>query len=410
MKKNKNVIIISILLILNLYCLYLIDIDEFEIFGLGMNDIVLIVDVIVGLFFLYKLKDKPNPPFKLKWFIISFLAMALLSSIVANIIYDQNFFIGFRGQRYILAALFLYFPIAKCIHCKIISKEEIIQSIRIVGIIQLVLFITQYLFSFKGVFLAVQTAKRYGNIRFYFNPILLDLLLFIELNTIIKKGFKIKEVYVNIIVVLLIIFEIVVVQKYRLTFIGLALTSFIVLMKAISNKKIKYGIIIFSVVGAISFILFTNMGTDLYKGIVTGNIFKSVPVTQRLEGKKYYLDKLKDSPILGTGYPNFEKSKEAYEYSGRDQKYYLTDNGIVAFAFMYGLVGLAWVGILWYIFLRYGYKAIKENIIYFAFPLFFVLTSINELHWYWNYGPVVFMLFIVLFEAEVLNLRGKYGK
>lgn len=403
MKNNKKIIILSLMLSLNLYCLYLIDVDSFKIFGIAIKDYILLLDVLFGCYTLYRLKNRPDPKYKFKWFVFGYFIMSIVASISSLLIYKQPFLLGFRAQRFLLVSFALYFPLAKVMYYRLITKDDLIKVFTIVGLAQLFLFILNYFMSPNYSFLDVKSAKRYGDIRFYFNPILLDLLFFVELNNIVEKGFNIKKIYKHLIVMCLIIFEIIVVQKYRLTISGIMLVSFVVSLLSKASSSFKKSFILMALVFGVGFVLFTNMGSDIFNGIITGDIFTSKSAIARVNAQKYYLDKIVKYPITGTGFPNYDKSKAAYVFSGRSQNYYLSDNGLIAFTFMYGLIGTFGFLSLWFILLKNGFTYVKNNIIFFAFPLFLILTCFNELHWFWNYGHVVFILFIVLFEYTIME-------
>lgn len=384
---------------------YLINADYVKLFGLPMNDIALIIDIIICLIITLGIRNKKSPNYNFKFWCISFLFLVIFSSYQALSLYGQPFVYGFRAQRTLFVFLLLYFPLYKCYYNNIITKNDILNAIKTVVVVELILFIIQFFIADKILFLHVYIGQRYGDLRFYVNPLLFILLYIIELNDIINNKMSFKK----ILLMVLIIFEIVVVQKFRLTFIALYITTFLsVLFSKISfNKKMIFVSIV--IVFIFCFIFFTSMGKDLLNTILDSNITTSSTMSIRNEGKKYYLNFLKEHPILGAGYPNISSYAPAAEVTGKAYKFYLGDNGVFGFAFIYGIVGLSWLISLFFYFIKHGLNILKtnNNIIYIMFPIFLILTSINEIHWYWDIGPVIFAIFIILFNLEISKVEGE---
>ena len=107
-------------------------------------------------------------------------------------------------------------------------------------------------------------------------------------------------------------------------------------------------------------------------------------------------------PILGGGYPSNFYQPARYA-AGIDQLIYLYDNGIFGFMYIYGIIGLIWLVSLWAKILKDGSYIQKQysEMLFLLYPFFFIITCMNELHWYWEYGMVVFSLYLCAMEAKI---------
>ena len=245
--------------------------------------------------------------------------------------------------------------------------------------------------------MVVHTAKRYGDIRYYFDPILLDLFLIRNLNNFVNDKKKASSIFF----IILILFEVMVVQKYRLTSVALILTTVIGLFVGKTNVIKKMGYIFLAAIFSV-FMLNTRLVQDLISEVTVTN--KTYTYSIRETGRKLYLNTVHHHPILGGGYP---KTTRALIAAGAYNNIIFSDNGVFGFMYIYGGVGLIWYITLWISMLLKGFKIYKKkkNIIYLLFPMFFLMTCINELHWYWHHGFIIFILFLTLFEREIKELE-----
>ena len=85
---------------------------------------------------------------------------------------------------------------------------------------------------------------------------------------------------------------------------------------------------------------------------------------------------------------------------------YLVDNGVFGFIYIYGGVGIIWIAALWTKLIKMSRKVFEnKNITYFLlFYLFFIVTCINELHWYYDSGIGVFILSLCILDAKYNEL------
>lgn len=97
----------------------------------------------------------------------------------------------------------------------------------------------------------------------------------------------------------------------------------------------------------------------------------------------------------------------AYYGAGIDKNYFLVDNGITAFVFIYGIVGLIWL-LIWFLkILKDGFNIAKnkKEYTYLLYIVHIVVLLPNIIWWYWSTsGMIVLMLIFALIENEKFNL------
>ena len=126
------------------------------------------------------------------------------------------------------------------------------------------------------------------------------------------------------------------------------------------------------------------LNLTIIKDIIT-TLLEDDPNDIRKLGKEYYIEQLQKTPILGRGYINTQ-SEEAFRGAGMDKQYYLNDNGIYGFAFMYGLIGMIWIIDIVIRCLKYGiniYKKYNDYLI-FLYICYNIIVCMNMASWYWS--------------------------
>lgn len=388
-------ITLAIIIAINLYYFYLIDTYEITVASLPLRDIAILIAAMWGIYYWIKLKNCRKIQYLFKWWMVGIVVLAFTSTIQSYVLYSQPFILGLAPQRYVLVWALMYFPICKCLKCDVIKKQDLIGIIKIIGLIQLFLFIIN--FYVENSFLYVNTGLRNGQTRYYFACILLDLLFFFCLDSVTVKKGAAKLPY--LLIAAAILFEIIEVQQFRLSSMGLIICGgfYIVLVRIQKEYKMVY-----FVIGCIATgILFnTSLVQDVLTRVLTNNYDAGTKI--RSVGRDLYFAAIINHPILGGGYPS-SYYQPAQVASGASRLIYLYDNGVFGFMYMYGLAGIVWVVSLWGKLLSRGWKLYKNNkvLVYLLFALFFIVTCINELHWYWEYGFVVFSLFLALENEEI---------
>lgn len=387
---------------------YLVDMEakiggiiQYSHFALG-------ICVMWGAVISAQMLDKKYPVFQYMAFPAAFVALTVLGAIQANRLYNQGLAIGWFGQyRQIIWAI-LYYPISEYVFYGKITCDDLRKVLKLVGTIQLIIFISQYFLTDQMVFVHVHEAHRYGEIRYYFSPTLIDLLLFFELDRFLNEhGPRTTWSRISsVCYIIAILFEVMVVQKYRLTTVGLLCCSAlgVLIYKGTTMQKLRYFLL-----AGIGVIILLN--TTIVQDIIGEVLFKKTynggvsSLRIREIGRAFYIDTFLKHPLLGGGFPQLEFSGAA-EASGYTANLYVGDNGIFGFLFMYGGLGILWVVFLWIKMLRNGWKIYKKSgqLTYFLYPLFFVVTCVNEVHWYYMDGFMFLMFFLVLQQNELQSI------
>lgn len=393
---------------INLFYCYLIDserdINFFLINSISARTYALLFALIWGGVNWIKLLKHPCPKYEYGIWIIVLLIMILLSALQSFFLYDQSIFVGIIDQRIVFTWALLYFPIRKCIYYGKLKYKHILKILYILCIIQLIVFIAQYFLRNRIVFTYVGEGLRNNRIRYYYSPILLDLVFMFALD-FFKKAKGNKKIF-SAGLIGAILFEVMVVQQFRLTSMGLILSIglFVMMLRGKTQYKLAY-----IVLGAFTLgLLFNTALVQNVLNTVVNNDYDS-GMRIRFVGKALYLKTLIQHPVLGGGYPS-DKCQVAYRAAGQTRHIYLVDNGVVAFAYLYGGLGIIWIVSLWAKLLKSGMKLREKTseMAFLLFPMFFIITCINELHWYWEYGPVIFVIFICL-EEKRMNAMGSLG-
>lgn len=394
-KVNIKLLVLFIVISGGLSFYHLIN-PDFKLASVNIEDIVLVFSAMWGLYTWINLLHRPNPKFAYWPWMIGILFLIIASSWQSLNLFNQSFWLGFRAQRNIFVWALLYFPLSKSMCYDKFTLENVKNMIRLIGIIELVLFISQYFLTGKISFLYANMGTRYESVRYYFQPVLLDLLLFVELDNLLKiKG---KNKIASIIIIVTIIFEVMVVQKFRLTSLSLILCCAfgVLIVKRGIKIKFVYFLLAFIALGVI-------LNTTMFQDLINTFMFKETSTLGiREAGRELYIQNLTYHPIFGGGYPH-EQSYAACQAAGFFKNIFLVDNGVFGLTYIYGGVGIVWIITLWFRQLKNGYNLYKKNgmLLYLLFPLFFVITGINEVHWFWQNGFMIFVLFIVMQEKEV---------
>lgn len=402
--KKRNMYLV-LLIIMNFSFFYVFS-GSTKIAGISLDDIALMLAILWGSIEWIKLSGKPNPKFKFGCMMFSLIILVILSSLQSWKLYGQGILLGVQAQRFQIVWALLYFPITKLLYYDKLRVDEIKKMIRLLGIVQLVLFIVQYIVGNQFLFLQVQAGQRYGEARYYFLPTLLDLALFLELDNLFNKEKKMtpKEKILPYFIIVGVLFETMVVQKFRLTSIALIVCIIIALLLNRASVKIKISYLLIGVV-FIMVMFNTQIVQDVITEFFTGvtNSGTASTMTIRQTGRELYLSIIAQHPILGGGYPH-QNCIAACEAAGMYNRIYLVDNGMFGFAYVFGGLGIAWILVLWGMMFYNAWKIYRKRaakLLYGLFPLFFIFTGMNEIHWYWEAGFMIMSIFLALFSEEI---------
>ena len=400
-ENNRNIFeltILAIIFILNESCFYLVDLESINLSGaFNYDDIPLILSIVWSLYVLIKYRGVKVKKYIFRYEMLFIFVLVILSSIRGQQLYGQSMLLGIRPQRFFLVFFLLYFPLIKFLYADERNRISVEKIIYRIGIVALVMYTTQYFLISKIMFLYVPESSRYGGTRLHFDSTLLSLLFFF----VLEKLFQRKEVTKNTIIMSLLIFYNIFIIRGRLAILALLFSSIVMILLWKKNLLIKIPIIIFGIL-ALGFLLMTPLLSQ-YASILDKNT-RSVDENNIIRelGKENYLRQLKNSPITGRGYIN-QLNEKAYEAAGIGNKYYLNDNGITAFVFMYGILGGAWVISLFIKMYIYGVRIYnKQNkYIYIAYIIYLTVLLPNILQFYWGWGPLYTIIIMCNLEIDL---------
>lgn len=399
-KTDKVIIMFFFILISSQSYFYLID-DKLEILKIQPSDFALIFALFWAAFILGSYQKLNLKRMQFAGYMVFFAALIFLSSLQSQLLFGQSIKYGLIQQRRLLIWISVYFAIELALIKGKFNYEQLVSMIRIIGRIELAIYISQYFLYDYIHFLYVSVSSRYNDVRFYFTPTLLDFLFMIEMDFLLNKYNSKREKIKSGITIVLILFEVMIVQKFRLTTMALICCFVLCVLIKRFSKAIKFIYVMIAVLG-ICILLNTTMFRDIIEQFSLGfTDYGHFGI--RADARKLYLEMLAKHPFLGGGYPYIE---DALEASGYYKRMYLVDNGVFGFIYIYGGVGIIWIAALWTKLIKMSRKVFEnKNITYFLlFYLFFIVTCINELHWYYDSGIGVFILSLCILDAKYNEL------
>lgn len=399
-KTDKVIIMFFFILISSQSYFYLID-DKLEILKIQPSDLALIFALFWAAFILGSYQKLNLKRMQFAGYMVFFAALIFLSSLQSQLLFGQSIKYGLIQQRRLSIWIFVYFAIELALIKGKFNYEQLVSMIRIIGRIELAIYISQYFLYDYIHFLYVSVSSRYNDVRFYFTPTLLDFLFMIEMDFLLNKYNSKREKIKSGITIVLILFEVMIVQKFRLTTMALICCFVLCVLIKRFSKAIKFIYVMIAVLG-ICILLNTTMFRDIIEQFSLGfTDYGHFGI--RADARKLYLEMLAKHPFLGGGYPYIE---DALEASGYYKRMYLVDNGVFGFIYIYGGVGIIWIAALWTKLIKMSRKVFEnKNITYFLlFYLFFIVTCINELHWYYDSGIGVFILSLCILDAKYNEL------
>ncbi|WP_373483686.1 O-antigen ligase family protein [Acetobacterium sp.] len=384
---------IYFILIISMSYLYLIDIKT-GILGVTYENISYLICLVWCSYWIWKTSWKKKGKFEYTPWVLGGIGLVLVCMIQSSILYHQSIVDTLSPQRRILVWSLVYFAISSILKNGYINKSSFVKILENIGIIQLLLCFIQYFLSQNVELLHVYTINSTARgLRYYYMPILFVFLMFVKLDSFTTdKGIrKIKD----LVIIAAILLEIVVVQKYRMTSIGLLICLIIFVLLMINRQQYKIGYVILGCI-VVGFLISTDYYQNILNAIFSGG---DAYLATRTSGRTFYLASIASHPILGCGYPS-ASNVLSLNASGNNEGILLNDNGLIGFVYLYGSFGLVWFITLWIKLLRNGWSIFKKYnlMVYFLFPLFFIITSLTEAHWYWEHGYFFLMIFLALIE------------
>lgn len=374
---------------LELFMLYIIVISMTSFWGIIeiSSDIVLIECIIFILYVELKYhKIKISIKYNFSFIIGGLFFLIISSSIRSFQLYSQPIEWGIRAQRSLFVIYIMYFPLTKLLSIRKIVMKDIEKMFFTIGTIQLFIYIIFFLSNGNIKFLKYSYDYRYGGMRLRVHCCIINLLFILSINQYINGINKRKNLFliiINVLVCALIIKTRLLIASYVIVLI-----MSVIIWKKNLRKKLFF--ILVSIL-IIPIIMQSTIIQDMIDTILENDVNDI-----RKIGKNYYIESLKDSPIIGRGYINILCEK-AFIAAGMDKLIYLVDNGVYAFAFEYGMLGISWIVILWIKILKKSIRKyrLKNDYIGILYLVYLTVLLPNITWWSWTQDGMFCMTIIM---------------
>ena len=390
----KYYLIICLIYIFSQNCLYLF----------SENNIFIFISLIL-VFILWILGFDSSIKFNFISFLYLFpIILSLQAAIIEKINFPSasvlySFFNQIKWWGYSL----IFFPVFKLLKKGKIDSGKLINMMIVLAEIQILIGVFQFFVDDYIIFVHCPLGIRNGNIRYYYPIILMCFSLFYHINRLFSKNIIFKKRILSIIWIILAFIEIVIVQQFRSTLMGIIVS--IILSFLIGNNKISKKNFIF--LNILIILVFIFLNTNIFNEI-KNSIFYNNDNSLGMRNKliNFMLNSIKGSYFFGRGWM---ASKEAYNYLASsyyvaDGYFSFADGGIISLYYSYGILGIIWVLIIWFKLLYNGifFLRKKENYLYLMYPLYMLISIYIDIHWYIHNQFFIFSLFVALSEYNFL--------
>lgn len=332
---------------------------------------------------------------------ISTIILVLTSSYAALIHWRQPLWYGIRAQRLYLIYPFLLLIYLSLFKSNKINFKQIVKVLYTFSIIELFISAFQVFITPNFIFLNIQISK--GG-RFFGVPLRLYLedskyiILFCSFYSL-DKFIREEKILSNGLFSFLSLLLLALIDQSRMLIVTFIITFVLLIFKAKIGRKKKLSFIVATLFLLICF-LFTPFANSIFSLL---NKTSADTSEIRAIGRTFYLDTLKQSPILSGGFVNTDW--ELSIIGARMNEFiFANDNGIFGFLFYYGLIGLLYIFFLYFFLIKKSYFIYKKtkNISLFTFIVFSLIGSYSV----YSFGMsahIGFPIILILLEVYPLN-------
>ncbi|SEA02059.1 hypothetical protein SAMN02910384_00641 [Pseudobutyrivibrio sp. ACV-2] len=386
--------------------IFLVNESRFSsLFHIEYTDFVLDIYLCVFLYVIlrYRINILKNYYFSIN--VLCIIPIAIVAAIVPHVLFGQSIWDGFWAQREFLMLICSYYLFRALIVEKIVSAEYLWNCIYKLSFIVTIVIIVQHFLARYGIqILDLRYRTRFGvritnNITFSTILIVGSLVLYFSASSNREKiigGIGLVMAYYHCIFVL----------QTRIVMVAYgALTIFITMFyRNKIGKKVFY---MFIILGLILVVLQSELGQYLLTSVMDSSTDKSALI--REIGKELYKVEISKSPLVGRGYPHYS-CPDAWSAAGLYDRLNLNDNGMYAFAYIYGFIGLGWY--IWITIKMFicSYEAAKKGDFRFLlFTLFLQIICTNIIWWYWkfSFGSIMTLMLAMMeeYHKNILNSK-----
>lgn len=351
--------------------------------GIDKNDAVLISVILWICVKTIQYKSLPiNGKFKI-WALFT-CALVVIASVVPYVLFKQSIYLGFRAQRVLLVIPLTYFELRRSFQNNTLHIENVLCILKNLATIELLIMLAQCLlqnYHFTNLVISSDIRGDLVGNRLRDDLIIVTVGIVCWLDNILNGQAFIKSV----ILLFLSLFVLIYYVRTRMLIVGVLV---IVILASMfwkpKNRRNKYILVfllslmlVYSIYN-IPFFRFTLL--SMFGKISDAN------VTVRLSGQNYYFDLLRERPLFGYGLPH-ESCPSALWNAGIYNNILLADNGIIAFSYVYGIVGALWILYFWLKNIKASFSILRKKKVYLFF-LYFSLQIVIcfSLAYFWAYA------------------------
>ncbi len=385
----------TLLLLIPTRFFFIINDDSFKsAFRISYDDFTYLVFVVLAVYLFLRYQKTSNGKFYFLSNVLLIIPLVIIASVVPNILFGQSIRITFWAQRFFMIMIIIYYVYRLLLVEDIITPEYLWDKLYKLSFVHTIIIMFQHAIADHVHILSVRYRHRFGpriTTNYTFSTILLigSLCLFFSAKTR-------KEKMTASIGLIMSYYHCVFISQTRIVMVAYGIMT--ILMALVSRtkvlKKITY---LFVLCGLILILLQSELGQYLLTAVSDSSTDTSAQI--REIGKQIYIYHLIQSPVVGRGYPHYT-SFESYEMAGMNAHINPNDNGIYAFGYFYGALGLLWYVWITIRMLICSYKAVKKGDYRFLlFTLFLQIICVNIIWWYWTTSfCVLFTIMLALME------------
>lgn len=370
------------------------------------RDLLLVFSVLTLT--LYYLLQKRKKPCKFDNHIIAVapLFMCAISSIVPAIIFRQSFFAALLAQRHFYLIFLSYYPLRIAFNKKDLTIDRVLKYINIIATAELAVVVVQCFLRKYVIFTTLVFSQfiKYGaftNRMGLFDGPIIILALFCWIQNIMVG----RDPFKNSIKVFFSLYVFFVFGQTRMIMASLV-AVLVVSLVMYQGKKIVKVILCFMipvVIFAFTKTSFFTMILSALDGSLIGTSYDTVSI--RLKAIELYLNGFLNSWFVGMGSPH-ESCITAYQAAGFYDNIFLVDNGVFAFVYVYGILGIFFYYLVYVKKWIISFKLFKKtNIIYYLlFFTYFICSSISIMPFYlYEIYGISLVLILVMLEQQKTN-------
>ncbi|MCD7824769.1 MAG: O-antigen ligase family protein [Clostridiaceae bacterium] len=391
-KINPYVMMLGVIYILEQNFLYLL--PQSDLYEYGAYLLILVL-LLITFFINNGVAGRGN---------FTFIILAtILLSMIATVVEVANFsstnmLLSFlkQGQWWING--FIYIISFELLRTRKVEYHQLESLLVTLGIIQLVIGISQYFLSGFVTFTYVDTTTRLSSVRFRYPMVLMDFVCLWAASNF----FKGKKRLLSVVLVIAVLFEALFVEQFRSTAIGLVVVLIIGYLswRKVPTTKIAVG------VAALVAVILLYLNSSFLQESIAFMFSTDTSLSMRTYLRSFLVENFMNSPIWGKGWVS---SAEAFDYASTPYRlninsnvFSFADGGIFSTLYCYGVLGLLWIIALWKKMLTTGYRILKRTnqYLYLLFPLFFLVTIYIDVHWRIHNQFYVLAMFCAILEYK----------